>query len=726
MSNNYYTPPTDIAALTRARSGDINLRDDAVDAAFDKVPDEAKLKRGTVNYAVTGGAADAYTVTLPYVPSGYVDGLLVNAYIHATNTGASTVNVNSLGVKSIKLQGGGNPLAGDLQKFVDLRYSTTTGFFHVQGNTAGSVSDAAASAAAAAASASAASSSAASAAASYDSFDDRYLGPKTSDPTLDNDGNALLTGALYFNTTSNTMRIYTGSAWLPSTASSANVTFSPAGTGSVPTTVENKLRESVSVKDFGAVGDFTTDDTAAINAAINYINSLPGGGIVVVPNGVFGIGAYSYSGISAGVAGIVLKSNVTLQIEGTIKAKNGIYGAGALYGIIRTLDAGISNAHITGKGIVDGNRSNQVASTQCNNIYLCCLFNVTVQGIYSVSPNGMGIQLIPPYVAGGTHTACSVNDCFVNDSTNIGIQVSHGLNTTISDNRITTCVNNCIDIYGEVGTVTPDNGITTITGNVVAGGLVGIFPETSSRVVVSGNAINGCTTGVQTNRVNGQPTDIVISSNVITNTPTGVSLTGDSKGILVANNVISSFSTAGIALGDVSGNVSYVTITGNVFNPSATTTNVIAVAGGVVSFCTVKDNFLLDAAHNAANLITQTGTVTNCVLEPLQIVGQNQPVKKMANGATTSGGTVTYTLPAAAAGKIIFKSGAGGAWDSVWTGVFVSSGTIAQIAQTNSTFVSPGNNVTGVTVTGASLVVTFAIAASGSAGFYQLWIEYLP
>lgn len=252
MSNSYYTPPTDVAALTRARSGDINLRDDAVDAAFDKVPDEAKLKRGTVNYAVTGGAADAYTVTLPYVPSGYVDGLLVNAYIHATNTGASTVNVNSLGVKSIKLQGGGVPLAGDLQKFVDLRYSTTTGFFHAQGNTAGSVSDAAASAAAAAASASAASSSAssasssaASAAASYDSFDDRYLGAKASDPTLDNDGNALLTGALYFNTTSNTMRIYTGSAWLASTASAVNVAFTPAATIAA-TNVQAAIEEVVS------------------------------------------------------------------------------------------------------------------------------------------------------------------------------------------------------------------------------------------------------------------------------------------------------------------------------------------------------------------------------------------------------------------------------------------------------------------------------------------------
>ena len=50
--------------------------------------------------------------------------------------------------------------------------------------------------------------------AALDNFDDRYLGQKSSDPTLDNDGNALVTGALYFNTTSGVMKVYDGSAWL--------------------------------------------------------------------------------------------------------------------------------------------------------------------------------------------------------------------------------------------------------------------------------------------------------------------------------------------------------------------------------------------------------------------------------------------------------------------------------------------------------------------------------
>ena len=48
-----------------------------------------------------------------------------------------------------------------------------------------------------------------------DEFTDLYLGTKSSDPTLDNDGNALQTGALYHSSTANVMKFYTGSVWNP-------------------------------------------------------------------------------------------------------------------------------------------------------------------------------------------------------------------------------------------------------------------------------------------------------------------------------------------------------------------------------------------------------------------------------------------------------------------------------------------------------------------------------
>lgn len=76
-----------------------------------------------------------------------------------------------------------------------------------------SANSASTSAASALTSANSAATSASSAATSYDQFDDRYLGDKTSDPTLDNDGNPLLTGALYFNTVLPAMKVYNGSSW---------------------------------------------------------------------------------------------------------------------------------------------------------------------------------------------------------------------------------------------------------------------------------------------------------------------------------------------------------------------------------------------------------------------------------------------------------------------------------------------------------------------------------
>ena len=81
---------------------------------------------------------------------------------------------------------------------------------------AGSATAAAASETAAANSATAAQNAQAAAEAALDTFDDDFLGAKSSDPTLDNDGNALTDGALYYNTTDNRMKVYDlgTTAWL--------------------------------------------------------------------------------------------------------------------------------------------------------------------------------------------------------------------------------------------------------------------------------------------------------------------------------------------------------------------------------------------------------------------------------------------------------------------------------------------------------------------------------
>lgn len=73
----------------------------------------------------------------------------------------------------------------------------------------------------------------------------------------------------------------------PSDAQTANqINFLQAGSGAVTRTVQSKLRDTVSVKDFGAVGDGVTDDSTAIQ---NAVNTMTSGGTLVFPFGTYKI-----------------------------------------------------------------------------------------------------------------------------------------------------------------------------------------------------------------------------------------------------------------------------------------------------------------------------------------------------------------------------------------------------------------------------------------------------
>ena len=104
--------------------------------------------------------------------------------------------------------------------------------------------------------------SATNAANSFDSFDDRFLGTKASDPTLDNDGNALIEGAMYYNSTDNDIRFYNGSTWdAPATDAATSATNSANSATASATSATNSANSA------------TASATSASNASTSETNA---------------------------------------------------------------------------------------------------------------------------------------------------------------------------------------------------------------------------------------------------------------------------------------------------------------------------------------------------------------------------------------------------------------------------------------------------------------------
>jgi hypothetical protein len=130
------------------------------------------------------------------------------------------------------------------------------------------------SATASANSATASANSATAAAASADAFDDIYLGTKSSDPSTDNDGDALAAGMLYFNSTNDILRVYSGSAWQDAAISATGVvTLTGTQTLTNKTLTSPKINEDVAVTSTATelnLLDGSTAGTIANSKAVIY------------------------------------------------------------------------------------------------------------------------------------------------------------------------------------------------------------------------------------------------------------------------------------------------------------------------------------------------------------------------------------------------------------------------------------------------------------------------
>jgi len=193
-------------------------------------------------------------------------------------------------------------------------------------NAATSATNAASSETNAATSETNAASSATAAATSYDNFDDRYLGEKTSDPSVDNDGDALITGALYFNSTASQMRVWDGSAWEAAYLPASNYLLLSGGTmtGTLTLNADPASNLQAATKQY-------VDDVAA--EGIQYHTpvrvEVEGNLTVTYNNGTAGVGATL---TNANTQAALVIDDITMVVndrvliyEQTDATQNGIY-----------------------------------------------------------------------------------------------------------------------------------------------------------------------------------------------------------------------------------------------------------------------------------------------------------------------------------------------------------------------------------------------------------------
>lgn len=322
-----------------------------------------------------------------------------------------------------------------------------------------------------------------------------------------------------------------------------------------------------------------------------------------IPDGIYYISAIS-GNTNSGMPGaycLQLYSNINIIGTGVLKLLPSQYGKGAFFRMLASdRQNPVENIYIHGIGI-DGNSLEQVAAIQASNIVLECSGNIKVHNVKSFNANGNGILIRGATDINKPVKNVEILNCIVTNCSKIGIQISQFNGLIISKNKVSQCLDNGIDLYGDLGkgqsSITNGNNFE-ITGNFVSNCLNGIFPETVANGVINNNTlINLVSSGIHINRIHGLPQNIILKNNAISNAPVGVTITGDMKRISVSNNEFINNHKCFISFGSHSGNVSGIVVNDNKMH-------VVKDMSGIVSFSGIRAN---DIRVNNNQVIDEKG-----------------------------------------------------------------------------------------------------------------------